>query len=50
MAVVTSMVALRLGQEQLKAKSGAGERLGGQAVEPLRHAMQQKKGVLRGAC
>jgi hypothetical protein len=42
------MVALRRGQEQLKAKSAAGKRLGDMADDPPSHARQLQEGVLRG--
>jgi hypothetical protein len=43
------MVVHRPGQEQLKAKNGAGEHLGGMAAEPPKPAMQPPEGVLRAA-
>jgi hypothetical protein len=46
--VVISMVALRPGRGQLKAKSAADKRLGDTVADPLSHAGQPQEGVLRG--
>ena len=48
MDAVISMVALRQGQGQLKAKSAADKRLGDTVADPLSHAGQPQEGVLRG--